>query len=184
LEDSRIIELFYARSEQAVFELREKYNRAVLALAGNILGSPLDAEECANDTYLGVWNTVPPKYPEHLRAFTLGITRNLALTRYHANTARKRNSFYDIALDELENCLSDFKTPETALEVKELAEAINRFLAAQPKADRQMFVCRYYLAEPVSAIAAKLHVKSSQVSLRLFRTRDKLRKFLSKEGLL
>ena len=183
MEDSRIIALLFERSEQALSALGRKYGPAVMALAGNILGNRLDAEECADDTWLGVWNTVPPQYPEHLKAYTLAITRNLALSRYHANTAQKRNSFYDAALDELADCLAAPTDVEAEVEAKELAAAINRFLATRPKADRQMFLCRYYLADPVFLIAAKLGMKSGQVSLRLFRLREKLRKFLEKEGL-
>ena len=183
MEDSRIIALLFERSEQALSALGRKYGPAVMALAGNILGNRLGAEECADDTWLGVWNTVPPQYPEHLKAYTLAITRNLALSRYHANTAQKRNSFYDAALDELADCLAAPTDVEAEVEAKELAAAINRFLATLPKADRQMFLCRYYLADPVFLIAAKLGMKSGQVSLRLFRLREKLRKFLEKEGL-
>ena len=183
MEDSRIIALLFERSEQALSALGRKYGPAVMALAGNILGNRLDAEECADDTWLGVWNTVPPQYPEHLKAYTLAITRNLALSRYHANTAQKRKSFYDAALDELADCLAAPTDVEAEVEAKELAAAINRFLATLPKADRQMFLCRYYLADPVFLIAAKLGMKSGQVSLRLFRLREKLRKFLEKEGL-
>jgi len=183
MEDSRIIALLFERSEQALTALSGKYGPAVMALAGHILGNRLDAEECANDTWMGVWNSVPPQYPAHLKAYTLAITRNLALDRYHANSAQKRNSFYDVALDELAECLSAPAGVEAELEARELAAAINRFLATLPKADRQMFLCRYYLADPVSLIAAKLNMKGPQVSLRLFRLREKLRKFLEKEGL-
>ena len=89
MEDSRIIDLFFERSEQAVHELELKYGRAVRKLSLNILGDVRDAEECAADTYLAVWDSVPPKEPEHLKAYTLAIARNLSLDRYHANSARK-----------------------------------------------------------------------------------------------
>ena len=184
MDDSGIIALFFERSEQAIAELRKKYDRAVQAVALNILGNEADAEECASDTYLGVWNTVPPKIPDSLKAYTLGLARKISLSRYHVNTAKKRNSFYDTALDELESCLAAPGGPEQELEARELAAAINRFLAGLPREDRQMFVCRYYLAEPVSGIAAKLGLKSGRVSMRLFRIREKLRKFLEEEGLL
>lgn len=184
MDDYGIITLFFERSEQAIAELRQKYDRAVKALARNILGNAQDAEECADDTYLGVWNTVPPEVPDSLKAYTLGLARNISLSRYHANTAKKRNSFYDTALDELESCLAAPGGPEQELEARELAAAIDRFLAGLPREDRQMFVCRYYFAEPLSAIAGKLGLKSGRVSMRLFRTREKLRKFLEKEGLL
>ena len=184
MEDSRIIGLFFERSEQAVHELELKYGRAVRKLSLNILGDARDAEECAADTYLGVWNSVPPKRPERLKAYTLAIARNLSLDRYHANSAKKRNGSYDLALSELEGCLAAAGDAQTELEARELAEAMNRFLSGLSREDRQLFVCRYYLAEPVKDIAARLKVKSGRVSLRLFRIREKLKNYLEREGLI
>ena len=184
MEDGRIIDLFFERSEQAVRELEAKYGRGVKALALNILGDVRDAEECAADTYLAVWNSVPPIRPEHLKAYTLAIARNLSLDRYQGIRARKRNSSYDLALSELEDCLASEGDAETELEARELARAVNRFLAGLSKEDRQLFVCRYYLAQPVKDIAVKLNVRSNRVSLRLFRLREKLKKYLEREGLI
>lgn len=172
MEDGRIIDLFFERSEQAVRELEAKYGRGVKALALNILGDVRDAEECAADTYLAVWNSVPPRRPEHLKAYTLAIARNLSLDRYQGIRARKRNSSYDLALSELEDCLASEGDAETELEARELARVVNRFLAGLSKEDRQLFVCRYYLAQPVKDIAVKLNVRSNRVSLRLFRLRE------------
>ena len=137
MEDGRIIDLFFERSEQAVRELEAKYGRGVKALALNILGDVRDAEECAADTYLAVWNSVPPIRPEHLKAYTLAIARNLSLDRYQGIRARKRNSSYDLALSELEDCLASEGDAETELEARELAQAVNRFLAGLSKEDRQ-----------------------------------------------
>lgn len=184
MEDSRIIGLFFERSEQAVHELELKYGRAVRKLSLNILGDVRDAEECAADTYLAVWNSVPPKRPERLNAYTLAIARNLSLDRYHANSAKKRNGSYDLALSELEGCLAAAGDAQTELEARELAEAMNRFLSGLSREDRQLFVCRYYLAEPVKDIAARLKIKSGRVSLRLFRIREKLKNYLEREGLI
>ena len=182
MEDSRIIALLFERSEQALSALGRKYGPAVMALAGNILGNRLDAEECADDTWLGVWNTVPPQYPEHLKAYTLAITRNLALSRYHANTAQKRNSFYDAALDELEACIPALGSVESDLEAKELARCINTYLGTLCYDDRYMFLRRYYYADPVASIAASMGWTPHRVSVRLFRIREKLQKYLEKEG--
>ena len=184
MEDSRIIGLFFERSEQAIHELELKYGRAVRKLSMNILGDARDAEECAADTYLGVWNSVPPKRPAHLKAYTMAIARNLSLDRYHSSRAQKRNGSYDLALSELEGCLAAVGDAQTELEARELAEAMNRFLAGLSKEDRQLFVCRYYLSEPVKDIAAGLKLKSSRVSQRLFRIREKLKKHLEREGLI
>ncbi len=184
MEDSRIIDLFFERSEQAVHELELKYGRAVRKLSLNILGDARDAEECAADTYLAVWDSIPPQRPEHLKAYTLAIARNLSLDRYHGSRAQKRNGSYDLALSELEGCLAAAGDAQAELEARELAQAVNRFLAGLSKEDRQLFVCRYYLAEPVKDIAARLNVKGGRVSLRLFRIREKLKNYLEREGLI
>lgn len=184
MEDSSIVALFFERSEQAIHELKAKYGRAVNALSMNILGDARDAEECAADTYLAVWNSVPPKMPEHLKAYTLAIARNLSLDRFHSNSAQKRNSSYDLTLSELEGCLAAGDGPESELEARELAETINSFLAGLSREDRQLFVCRYYLADSIKDISAKLKLRSGPVSLRLFRIREKLKKYLEREGLI
>ena len=101
MDDDRIIELFFARSEQAITELSRKYGTVCRRVAENILNDRRDAEECLNDAYLAVWNTVPPRRPDPLMSYVCRIVRNQALKRYHANAARKRNSVYDAALEEL-----------------------------------------------------------------------------------
>ena len=143
-----------------------------------------DAEEVVNDTYLGVWNAIPPHRPDPLRTFVCRIARNLATKKYHADTAEKRNSRYDLALDELEDCLADRSGVEEALEAKELAEAINGFMATLSYADRFLFTRRYWYADPVQDVAAMAHATPNSVTVRLFRIRQKLKRYLEKEGLL
>ena len=182
MEDSRIIDLFFERSEQAIAELSKKYGAVCNRVAGNILQNSLDVEECVNDAYLGAWNTIPPRRPEPLLAYLCRIVRNLSITRYHANTAAKRNSFYDAALDELEECLASAKTVETEISAKELSDLLDRFLGTLDRENRIMFVRRYWYSDPVSSIAAAFHMSSNSVSARLSRIRTKLKKFLKKEG--
>ena len=184
MEDSLIIELFNERSEQAIIELTDKYGRSARHTAANILSSEADVEECMNDTNLAVWNSIPPQKPDNLKAYYTAVARNTALTRYRSNTAQKRNSIYDTALDELEDCLAAKDDPSAELDAKELASAINAFLKKLSKEDRQMFVCRYWLADSIDDIAAKLHSKSSRISVRLFRIRERLKTYLIKEGLI
>ena len=100
LDDRKIIELFFERSEQAIIELSNKYGSVCSKVAFNILNNMQDTEECVNDAYLGTWNTIPPQKPDPLLSYVCRIVRNLALKKYHENTAQKRNSFYDVALDE------------------------------------------------------------------------------------
>jgi len=181
LEDKRIIELFFARSELAIEALAAKYGALCSRIAVNILGNSQDAEECVNDAYLGVWNAVPPKKPDPLRSFLCRIVRNLSVSRYHANTAIKRNSHYDLAFEELEDMLSG-STTEQALDEKELSRSINRFLDLLDERTRVMFVLRYWHACPVADIARKMGLRPNNVSVRLLRTRERLREHLREEG--
>ena len=184
MEDSIIISLFFERSEQAVEELNRKYGPAVRKTAANILSDRLDVEECVNDTYLRTWNSIPPQKPNPLVSYVCRIARNLALDRYHANSAAKRNGNFDLVLDEMEECIPSELNVETEYEARELAEAVNRFLSGLKYDDRFLFVRRYWYADPVKDIAAQMHERESRVSMRLFRLREKLRKTLKKEGLL
>ena len=154
LEDSEIISLFYERSEQAIAELERKYGAAVRKTASNFLSSRQDVEECANDTYLGVWNSIPPQNPDSLIAYVCSIARKLALWKYHSNTAQKRNSQYDLVLDELEECIPAACSVETDYEEKELSAAIVRFLDTLSYEDRFCFVRRYWYGDALSEIAA------------------------------
>ena len=184
MTDAEIIRLFFERSEQAIEELAKTHGSAAARVARNILGSERDAEECLNDTYLAVWNAIPPQKPAPLRTFVCKIARNLAAAKYHANTAKKRNSRYDAALDELEECLSDGGSVEEAYGAKELSAAINAFLAALSYSDRFLFVRRYWYSDSVQNIAALTGSTANSVAVRLYRLREKLRHHLIKEGLL
>ena len=184
MTDEEIINLFFERSEQAIDELAKKHGSAAARVARNILGNGQDTEECVNDTYLGAWNAIPPQKPSPLRTFVCKIARNLATKKYHANTAEKRNSQYDLALDELEEYLADNSGVEEAYEAKELRSAINGFLATLTPSDRFLFLRRYWYSDPVKDIAEMAHSTTNSVAVRLFRIREKLRHYLEKEGLL
>lgn len=184
LEDGEIISLFFQRSEQAIRELDCKYGSSVKKTAGNILTDRLDVEECVNDTYLRVWNTIPPHAPNPLAGYVCKITHNLAINRYHANNTQKRGSGYDLILDEMQECIPSGVNIETENDAKELSAAINRFLSALKQEDRFLFVRRYWYADSVINLAAMTHSSSSRVSVRLFRLREKLRITLVKEGFL
>ena len=184
MTDTEIIDLFFERSEQAIDELARKHGNALARVARNILGNEQDTEECVNDTYLGTWNAIPPHRPSPLRTFVCKIARNLATMKYHSNTALIRNSRYDLALDELEECLAGDSSVEEAYEAKELAETINGFLATLNPSDRFLFMRRYWYSDPVKDIAQMAHSTTNSVTVRLFRIREKLRLYLKKEGLL
>lgn len=182
MEDNRIIELFFARSEQAIAELSGKYGSLCRSIARNIIGSERDAEECVNDSWLAVWNTVPPQRPDPLLTYVCRIVRNLAAKRARYNAARKRSSPYDVALDELEDCFPTADDPAKALEAAELSRSIDRFLAELSQNDRVMFVRRYWYGDPPAAVAKHFGTTAHYVSVRLTRIRSRLKQHLIAEG--
>ena len=184
MTDERIIELFFARSEQGIEELDTKYGATCHSIAQNILGNKEDAEECVNDAYLGVWNSIPPKKPNLLSAFLFKILRNLSITRYHANTAQKRNSFYDIALDELEETISTEESIEKECSQKELTTTIEGFLDTLTRENRVIFVRRYWFSESYTEIAKRTGLTEKNISVRLTRIREKMKEYLSERGIL
>ena len=183
MEDQEIIDLFFERSEQAIGEVSKKYGCILKRTAWNIVHDQRDAEECLSDTFLGLWNSIPPKRPEPFLSYCLRRVRNLAVGRLRRNTAQKRSSPYDVALEELEDCLADPCGPEERLEARELGRSIDRFLGTLDQESRVAFVRRYWFADPVQEIAAMLGLSPNAVTLRLKRSREKLRAYLMKEGI-
>ncbi len=184
MNDNQIISLFENRDETAISELNTKYGQLCGYLAMNILHNASDTEECVNDTWLGVWNSIPPARPSPLRTFVCRIARNLATKRYHANTAEKRNSQYDLALDELAECIPDRNSVEDVYGAKELAAAISRFLDTLEYSDKFVFMRRYWYADSLTDIAEMSGLRYKTVSVRLSRIKGRLKQYLMKEGLL
>jgi len=184
MTDAEIIDLFFERSDRAIGELEKNHGGPVRRVACNILGNLQDAEECVNDTWFAAWNSIPPNRPSPLRSFVCRIARNLATKKYHSNTAEKRNSQYDIALDELAECIPDRYSVEDSYSAKELGMAINRFLDTLSYEDRFLFMRRYWYADSPAHIAGLTGLSYGSVSVRLHRIRNKLKNMLMKEGLL
>lgn len=183
MDDSKIIELFFERSEQAIIELSNKYGAICSKVADNILNNRLDSEECVNDAYLGVWNTIPPQRPNPLLSYVCRIVRNLALKKYHENTAQKRNSYYDAALDEIADCIPAAFSVEDEIMAKEAAGVIDDFLETLDQQSRIMFIRRYWHADSIEEIAALFHKSKHYISVRLSRIRKALRQYLGKKGI-
>lgn len=182
LEDGKIIALFYARSELAVTELSKKYGALCRKIAGNILNNNLDVEECVNDVFYAAWTSIPPQNPNPLKAYISRITRNLAITKYHKSTAKKRNSIYDVALEELEECIPAMYDVETEIEGLELTHSLENFLDTLDKDSRVMFIRRYWYSDSISEIAERFQLSNNNVMVKLSRIRTKLKKYLEKEG--
>ena len=185
MKDHEIIELYWARNQLAITATAEKYGSYCHIIAYNILHNNEDAEECSNDTYLGAWNSIPPQRPNRLSIYLGKITRNLALNRYKRYTAEKRgHGQVELVLSELEACIPANTSVEQAIEEKELAAAIDRFLYSRPEQNRRIFVRRYWHLYALRDIADAYGMSESKVTSLLFRMRNELRIFLEKEGIM
>ena len=174
MEDGKIIELYFDRSESAIAETERKYGRYCRAIAGRILGDPDDCEECISDTWLRAWNAIPPNRPESLKLYLAKIGRNLALNRLEYHSAGKRAA----PLEELSGL-----TPDRNLERQALKDALERFLRQQKAEHRQMFLRRYWYGDSIEELAARFGCTKARATGILFRLRQKLRETLEKEDL-
>lgn len=184
MNDERIIELFFERSEQAIKELDDKYGKVFYSLSYNILNNQQEAEECVNDAYLGTWNAIPPAKPNPLCAFVCKIVRNISLKRYEQKTAAKRNSHFDVAMEELKDCLASRTTIEEEIAERELTKIIESFLNSLSRENRVIFLRRYWFSDTYADIARQVGLTEKNVSVRLTRIRKKLREYLVEREVL
>ena len=183
MEDTWIINLLWQRLEQGISQLAKKFGRRLYHTAMNILGRHEDAEESVNDTYLAVWNAVPPNRPDPLAGYVYRTGRNIALDRLRWLTAEKRGGGYEVSLEELGACIPAGALEET-VEARELGRAINAFLGTQTADNRAMFLRRYWYGDSVGRIAKDFEMRPNSVSVRLSRVRMGLQEYLMKEGYL
>ncbi len=179
IDDEKIIELFFERSEQAIQELDIKYGKICHKLSYNIVNSRQDAEECVNDAYLGAWNAIPPAKPDPLLAYICKIVRNISLKIYYRKEAAKRNSTYTIAMEEIEACIADPNTVEAEIEARELAHIIERFLDTLTVKERVIFMRRYAYMDTYADIAKRVGISEKNVSVRLTLIRQKMKQYLT-----
>ena len=183
MDDDGIIRLYWDRNEQAIGLTSEKYGRYCKSIARNILASDEDAEECVNDTYLKAWNSMPDRWPEQLSTFLGKITRNLSFNRYKRLRAGKRGGGeMTLVLDELADCVSDTDNVEQIIDARELEKAVNSFVRSLPPEKRNIFVRRYWYADPVCKIASEYGMSQKGVSKTLERTRKGLKAYLTERG--
>lgn len=182
MDDSQIINLFFARDEQAIKETERKYGKLCLRVAKNILSASEDSEECVNDAYLTVWNKIPPTRPNNFTAFICKITRNLSLKRLERSSALKRSADAIVSLTEIEEILPDNRVAPN-VDGEELGNLISAFLRKEKELNRNIFLRRYWFFDSVGDIAKRYSLTESNVKSILFRTRNKLRDFLKKEGI-
>ena len=178
MNDKEIIALFNSRDQRAVTELKNKYGNYITSVSYRITGNRSDAEECENDAYLAVWNTIPPENPKDLGAYVFRICRNLSVDRLKRSTAQKRSAEIVSLTEELAECDS----AEDVYIQGELKDVINSFLKTLKKRDRDMFLCRYYFSYSMKDIANNFGYSEEYVRTVLSRTRAKLKEHLKKEG--
>lgn len=183
MEDTEIVELYWARDERAIEESDAKYGPLCRSIALRILGIPEDGEECVSDTWLRAWNAMPPQRPARLGAFLGKITRNLALDRWRREHAEKRFvGETALALEELEDCVSGTTLEEEA-QRREVVRALNAFLRSLRQGDRELFLRRYWGMETLETLAKAQGMSRSALYRRLGKLREKLRDYLRKEGI-
>ena len=182
IEDEKIVELFFKRSELAIRELNNKYGKACHRLSYNIVNNRQDAEECVNDAYLGAWNAIPPEKPNPLLTYLCKIVRNISLKMYYRKQAAKRSSTYTIAMEEIEACIAAPSTVETEFEARELARVIESFLDTLTAENRVIFMRRYWFSDSCKDIAGLVGLTEKNITVRLTRIRQKMKKYLIEKG--
>ena len=183
MQDNDIIDLYFARNEQAIAESALKYGYYCTGIAQNILHNMLDAEECVNDTWLRAWSSIPPTKPDYLQLYLGGITRHLSLDRFRKNqTAKRGGGELVVALDEISDVIASNEDIPTLAAEQEFSEIFNRFLWSLPERDCNIFIRRYYYLDPIVLIATRYGLSVANVQKILSRTRQKLREYLDKEG--
>lgn len=128
---------------------------------------------------------MPPHRPAVLSAFLGKLTRRISIDRWRGRRAGKRGGGETaLALEELEECVSSGHNVEREIEERELLEKVNRFLERLSWDERDVFVARYFFLAGIGEISAKFSFSRSKVKSMLFRTRNKLKVYLEKEGLI
>lgn len=182
MEDRKIVELYWERSEDAISETQKKYGKYCHSIAYGILCSNEDAEECVNDAYSRLWKSIPPRRPKHLSAFIAKITRNLALDRYDRSNAQKRGGNTEEVYLEFEECVPDTKAENLADKLA-LKTAVNGFLSSLGSQERKLFMRRYWYFGSIKDIADEFGLSESAVKTSLFRTRMRFKAYLENEGI-
>lgn len=179
MDDKEIVELLYNRDERGVKAVQDKFSKLVMNVCRGILRSDEEAEQCANDTLLRVWESIPPDRPENLTGYIAKIARHLTLNRLRYDTAHKRNS--DL-LTELDECIPSDCSVERQAELSELTAVINEWLRALPDKQQRLFTLRYFYAYGVKEAAKACGMSKTAATTVLMRLRGSLKKYLTERG--
>ncbi len=183
MEDSRIVDLYWARDEAAISESDKKYGRMLSSLSYSLTLSREDAEECVNDTYIGAWNSMPTARPDYLGAFLSKIARRISIDRFRRRHSERRGGIDNLTA-ELSECIPDRESGIFDGDGERIREVINSFLRGQSEEKRAIFILRYFYSKSIEEIAVKIGAGESKVKTALHRMRSELKKRLEEEGLL
>lgn len=185
MKDKELVEMFLQRDENAIAQAKSEYQTYCVSIAQNILQSREDSEECVSDALLAAWNSIPPNKPDNIKAYLGKITRNLSFSRLRKQKAKRRGGGeITLALEELSQCLPGKSDVAKVVEDAQLGESINRFLLGCSARERSIFIRRYWYVDSVKSIAKRFSTSPNAVKMSLFRTRNKLKAFLEKEGII
>ncbi|HIZ38576.1 MAG TPA: RNA polymerase sigma factor [Candidatus Anaerobutyricum stercoris] len=182
MEDKDIIALYWERSERAIEETDIKYGKLCRSISMGIVDDRRDSEEVINDSWLAVWNTLPPQWPKLFKAYVCRIVKNLSLKRFTHNHALKRKCVYEQSLEELNDCAGHGAAIDDAVMKEELVKTVSRFLGDLSDNNRDIFLERYWFASSLEEIAERHDISKKTTSMRLSRIREQLKKYLRKEG--
>lgn len=180
MEDEKIIQLLTNRDQSGMTELKTKYSRLILKVCRSFLRSPEDAEECASDTLLAVWEQIPPNRPENLKAYICKIARRKTVNKLRYNTAAVRNT--DM-LTELDECVPSGYSVEKEAEKTELAAMLSKWLKTLDERQRKLFALRYFYMQSVKEAAKSCSMSCTAASTALARLRGSLKKYLTERGM-
>lgn len=182
MDDPKIIDLLFARSEDGIRHIDDTYGRRLFVLADNIVNNDEDAEESVSDTYMKAWDTIPPRRPVHLFAYLAKICRNFALKKLDWKAAAKRNAVVVSLTQEMESCIPD-EVRNREVESRELGRLLDAFLRTLSDENQMIFIRRYWYVDTIAEIAVRYGISESAVQMRLVRTKNKLAQYLAKEGI-
>lgn len=185
MDDVRIVELLFERTDTALEEISNKYSRLYKGIIRGVLGDECDVEECANDLLLAVWNTIPPNKPDNLCAYICKIARRIGIDRLRHNTRQKRSTEYTLSLSELNDCLPSKSTlDDTEKDSEKIVSTLTEFLKGLDAETRILFVRRYLYLESVTDLSKRFEIEENRISVKLYRARKKLKKILVKEEII
>ena len=182
MDDKEIVQLFWDRSDAAIQQLENEHGTVMFSISYNILQNCEDAEECLNDTYLALWNAIPPACPQSLFSYACKFIRNISLTKYKYNTAAKRNTYATISLETIESCIPENIIVSEEIEQERLTKLWNDWVGKLNRENRYIFMRKYWYMDPVSQIAKSMNLSEAAIYLRIDRMKKSLTKCLKQEG--